>query len=83
MTTMRKRTTLITKDVMVQIKPRNYLKFLSKVNKDIDKVDNDDTIEQTFNVAIIGEKLVNYPNNVELSDVNNCNDGTMFIVCKN
>lgn len=83
MTTMKRRTTLIVKDVMVRLQPRNYLRYLSKINKDIDKIDNEHTIEKTFDVAIIGEKLSNHPNLLDLSDVEACTDGTMFIICKN
>ena len=80
MTTMKKRTTMITKNVMVQLKPRQYLRFLMKINKDIDKIDTDNNIEKTFDVAVLGDSNIK---NVELDEVNACTDGTMFIISKN
>jgi len=71
---------MITKNVMVQLKPRQYLRFLMKVNKDIDRVDTDSTIEKTFDVAILGDSDMK---NVELDEVEACTDGTMFIIGKN
>lgn len=80
LTTMKKRTTLINKNVMVQLKPRQYLRFLMKVNKDIDKIDRESTIEKAFEVAILGE---NDLRSVEIDEVETCTDGTMFIISKN
>jgi hypothetical protein len=65
---------------MVQLKPRQYLKFLSKVNKDIDKIDTERTIEKTFCVGVIGESCTE---KFDISEIENCLDGTMFLVSKN
>ena len=72
----KKRTTVVTREILVSLKPRQYLRYLVKVNRDIDKIDIERTIERTFDVAVIGDKLCKTH---EYEDIAQCKDGTMFM----